>query len=117
MEKHNTLIGEGKDGISDDIPVSPSQLLLYHSFSLAQGGDPQRAVKPAAELTEIYCLGEITDDHFLYMRGVPFFPNFLRLLQTLESQLGETTIKPLLQKLGSYVDDPGKRLIEKTWKR
>lgn len=117
VEKHNTLVGEGKDGISDDIPVSPGQLLLYHAFSLSEGGDPQRAMRPASELAEIYCLGETTDDHFLYLRGVPFFANFLKLLQGLEAKLGEATVKPLVQKLTSYVDEPGKRQIEATWKK
>ncbi len=117
VEKHNTLIGEGKEGISDDIPVSPSQLLLYHAFSLAEGGVPKRAMRPATELTEIYCIGEITDDHFLYMRGVPFFANFLKLLQGLEAKLGETEVKPLVQKLSSYVDEPGKRQIDAVWKK
>jgi hypothetical protein len=117
VEKHNNMIAEGKDGISDDIPVSPSQLLFYHSFSLAEGGNAQRALKPAGELTEIYCIGEITDDHFLYMRGVPFFANFLNLLQALEKHLGRPAIEPMLSKLLGYLDEPGKQKLGTIWKR
>ncbi len=72
------------------------------------------AVEQLNELKKIYMKLEITDDNFLFLRGVPFFSHTLDLANKVFTGLGMiSSLSDWLEELKQHVDDNGKRMIDR----
>jgi hypothetical protein len=54
---------------------------LYYGMALADAGDPEAAYEQLETLRPYYEKAKITDDHFLWQRGIPFLAQFIQLAE------------------------------------
>ncbi|CAJ1452442.1 unnamed protein product, partial [Effrenium voratum] len=88
------------------------QVLQYHVCALRDGQCYGAAFGQVERMRQIYQQLGITDTHFLYIRGVPFFSTFLELAETVIKPLPDVEWNAWLDELAKHVDDEGKQSIE-----
>lgn len=65
-------------------------------------------------LADIYCNIKITDATFLYIRGIPFFEDYLELLKKVCKGLNLDIIKSdIVKKLLSSIDNDGRNMLKR----
>ncbi len=85
----------------------------YYAWGLNDAGLFEEALEQLEELKKVYIALRITDDTFVYIRGVPFISNTLDLAKKVFAGLGTDLAKSnYLRELKSKVDDNGKILIK-----
>jgi tetratricopeptide (TPR) repeat protein len=85
----------------------------YYACGLRDAGLFDDALEQLEELKKIYIELEITDDTFVYIRGVPFLSQTLDLAKDVFDGLGADFLNSdFFKELKSKVDGDGKRLIE-----
>jgi tetratricopeptide (TPR) repeat protein len=85
----------------------------YYACGLCDAGLFDEALEQANELKKIYMDLKITDDTFVYLRGVPFLSQTLDLAKKIFKGLGGNfSDSDFIKELKSKVDDDGKALIK-----
>lgn len=84
----------------------------YYACGLAEAGLFEDSFEQLNELKQVYIKTKITDDTFLYMRGIPFLSSFLEVAKKVCAGLN-ITFSTFLQDLESQIDDDGKALIKR----
>lgn len=98
---------------SNQYPRIPEMRYDYAGV-LCIGGLFDEALEQLDELKKIYIKLEVTDTNFLFLRGVPFFSNTLDLAKKVFTGLGMVfSQSDWLKELNQYVDDDGKRIINR----
>ncbi|WP_426400262.1 hypothetical protein ACN9M1_19825 [Ralstonia sp. R-29] len=76
--------------------------------ALKQSGRMAEAMPYLVWLRDVYAHVRITDSHFLYMRGIPFFPSFLEnSLPILKANLSDEAIVEWYGALSGQLDEDG----------
>jgi hypothetical protein len=76
--------------------------------SLTQSGHMAEALPYLVWLRDVYAHVRITDSHFLYMRGIPFFPSFLEnSLPILKANLSNEAVVEWYGALSGQLDEEG----------
>lgn len=84
----------------------------YYAYGLTEAGIYDEAVVQLDELKKIYTSIKITDDTFLYLRGIPFFSSTLELAKKVFDGLNKDfKNSAYLNDLLSAVDTYGKKFI------
>jgi len=85
--------------------------------SLTQSGHMAEALPYLDWLRDVYARVRITDSHFLYMRGIPFFPSFLEnSLPVLKASMPNDKIVDWYGTLVGKLDDEGEAQLEQ-WRQ
>jgi tetratricopeptide (TPR) repeat protein len=93
--------------------VSPALARSNFISALEQAGHAERALPHLQWLREVYAQLSITDSHFLYVRGLPFFETFLeRSLPLLRTQLPAEAIASWYQSIRERLDEPGQATLD-----
>jgi len=91
-------------------------MYFYYSKALLDQKEYTRSYEQISKLCEIYISLKITDDTFLYIRGVPFFHETIDTLKEIYiNQNGKMKMRSLLKRMLENVDDDGKKYIEKNF--
>ena len=64
------------------------------------------------EVGNAYCKYKILDDHFLFMRGMPFFIDYLEALNKIQNKVNKINFNELVNKLESELGKDGNFLID-----
>ncbi|WP_199028650.1 hypothetical protein [Ralstonia sp. ASV6] len=81
--------------------------------ALKQSGHMAEALPYLAWLRDVYAHVRITDTHFLYMRGIPFFSSFLEIsLPILRANLPDEAIVEWFGVLSGQLDEEGEAQLE-----
>jgi tetratricopeptide (TPR) repeat protein len=101
---------------ASDYSQQPSmpQIRYYYACALNDIGLYSEALEQLDELKKIYMQLVITDDTFVYLRGVPFLSHTLDLAKKVMLGLNtEFSNSHWLKELKDAVDDDGKEIIKK----
>ncbi len=99
-----------KETNGEGIPTPFMQ--LYATRALLDSGKYNQAFNQLNELAEIYGELSITDTHFLYMRGVPFFDEFINLSKEILGKQEVTDAKQWVSYVSSRLDEDGKEAMK-----
>jgi len=83
-------------------------MLLYAVRALVDTEKYNQAFNQLNELAEVYGALSITDSHFLYTRGVPFFDEFVKLCKAVLAKQKVTDSQQWITYLSSRLDEEGK---------
>lgn len=86
-------------------------MLLYATRALLDSEKYNLAFNQLNELAEFYRSLSITDSHYLYTRGVPFFDEFLKLSKEVLSKQNVTDSKQWISYISSQLDENGKEAL------
>lgn len=84
---------------------------LYAIHALIDTERFNAAYNQLNELAEVYRSLSITDDHYLYSRGVPFFDEFFKVAQKVLPKQTVTDSKTWISYLSSGLDESGKQKL------
>lgn len=86
----------------------------YYACGLNEAGLFDEALEQLEELKKVYIALKVTDDTFVYIRGIPFLSNTLELAKKVFTGLEKNFANSdYLKELKRNVDDDGKILIKK----
>lgn len=89
----------------------------YYACGLVDAGVYDEALIQLEELKKVFIDIKITDDTFLYLRGIPFFGSFIELAQKVFNGIKKKfDSSKFLNELLSNVDSDGKEIIKKICK-
>ena len=91
--------------------MSVPNMAFYYLHSLKDAGAYERAFEQLEFLGEIYKKLVITDSHFLYMRGVPFFEHTLEAAKDILKNTASVKVRVWINKLKEVVDEEGKEML------
>lgn len=98
--------GEGSERLS--LP----QMHFYYALALKEAGEYERALEPLTWLRSVYADLTITDDTFVYIRGVPFLSHTLDLAVEVFTALARGNEgRAWMNELASEVDAEGRETI------
>lgn len=93
--------------------LSPVAARTNFISALTQSGHMAEALPYLAWVRDVYAHLRITDSHFLYMRGVPFFSAFLEVsLPTLRASLPADAVVAWYGELAGKLDEEGEAQLE-----
>ena len=112
---YNTIQKMNKDlNVNQPRELAPSFVRYYYACGLNDAGLFEKALEHLEELKKVYMALKITDDTFVYIRGVPFLSNTLELAKKVYTGLEKDFANSdYLKELKRNVDSDGKALIEK----
>ncbi len=113
IETHRGALstGQGKNFVPQ---LCIPYLRYYYACGLVDAGAFEEAYIQLEELKKVYLCVRITDDTFLYMRGIPFFGRTLELAKKIFDGLNkEFKSSAFLEDLAAAVDADGQDLIKK----
>lgn len=114
MEAYNQA-KELRAHAENDEGVPIPQMMYYACRALADAGEYDRAFTVLNELIDIYKQLHITDDTFLYMRGVPMLPHAMEAVQiVLTARKDKMDIDTWFAMLDASLDDEGREIIQQT---
>ena len=87
-------------------------VLHYHACALRDGSFYQEALPHVETLRDAYKELHVTDIHFLLTRGLPSFPDFLKLAKSVLDPLPGIDSGKWLRKLYQHVDPEGQQSID-----
>jgi len=94
--------------------LSVPYIKYYYACGCADAGVYDEAFLQLEELKKIYIQLKITDGTFLYLRGIPFFDDFIQLAKKVFTGQKKDFINSVfLKELMSSVDSDGKTSIQK----
>ncbi|MFL1895566.1 hypothetical protein ACJRPK_07675 [Aquimarina sp. 2-A2] len=91
--------------------LSIPNMHCYYMQGLTDIGKFEKAFIHFKKMKEFYGQYVITDSHFLYMRGMPFFEHFLESSEPILKNINLENAKKELIELKSKVDEYGKELV------
>ena len=92
--------------------LNSAQAPFYYAFALRDVGAYEQALDPLTELRAVYAALSITDDTFLYIRGVPFLSDTLELATEIFQALGRPAEgRAWMEELIEAVDPEGQALV------
>ncbi|MDR2219531.1 MAG: hypothetical protein LBE24_03015 [Methylobacillus sp.] len=95
---------------SGEMPVIAAYLNFTSAFE--QAGHPERAMPYLTWIRDVYAHLNITDDTFLYMRGVPFFSSFLeKSLPYLKASMNLESGIAWYRELEGKLDEAGEQTL------
>jgi tetratricopeptide (TPR) repeat protein len=98
-------------GTKENIPIP--QIYFYYMQGLRDVKEYSKAFQQLEKLTDIYAKLVITDDTFVYMRGVPFLSHTLEASKEILESIDIEKAKKLISDLMSKVDEEGKDYLMK----
>lgn len=103
--------GQGKDFMPQ---LSVPYIRYYYACGLVDAGNYGEAEIQLEELKKVYTGAKITDDTYLYIRGVPFFGDTLSLAEKVYVGQGKDfKHSQFLRDLASSVDKEGRAAIKR----
>ena len=110
FEKTTTLYTSGD---TEEAPPLPF-IWYYFGCALRDGGHPERAIPMVEKLRPLYEELVITDDTFVYIRGVPFLSQTVSLgMDVLRATRGEDDARRWLKDFSKSLDDEGRAYLER----
>jgi hypothetical protein len=103
-----------KTGTQENMSVPT--MAFYYLHALKDVGAYEKAFEQLEFLGEVYKKLGITDSHFLYMRGVPFFEHTIGVAKDILKNISTTKARVWINKLKEHVDDEGKEIIQELQK-
>lgn len=98
----------------NELPPGVPMIRYYYANALNDSGQYEKALAQLDELKNIYMRLKITDDTFLFMRGVPYFSMVLELAGKVFNGMQKSPeINAWLQELEQEVDEYGREAIGK----
>jgi tetratricopeptide (TPR) repeat protein len=98
------------EGVCDKTPIP--MLRFYYANALKDKGQFLKAMEQINELRSIYEQLKISDDTFVFMRGVPMLGHTMDLAMTIFKELGASfDAKTWLEKFSAKLDDDGKETL------
>lgn len=92
--------------------MQPARMRTAYLSALEQAGEFEAAVPYLEWLAKGYMAMRITDDHFLWMRGFPFFSEYLsKSLALLRHALPEEDLKAWYVNMGGDLDEDGQAML------
>ncbi|MCL2318396.1 MAG: hypothetical protein FWC44_05045 [Methanomassiliicoccaceae archaeon] len=107
-------------GLHKDQPreLGINYIKFYYACGLNDAGLFDEALEQLEDLKKIYTELKITDDTFVYIRGVPFLSHTLDLAEKVFDGLGrDLSDSDFLNDLEKGVDEEGKAIIEKHYRK
>lgn len=99
----------------DDEGVPIPQMMYYACRALADAKEYDRAFTVLNELMDIYKQLHITDDTFLYMRGVPMLPHAMEAVKIiLTARKDKMDIDTWFAMLDASLDEEGREIARQT---
>ena len=102
------------DEVNPSLPLEMSRMnaKLYFAWALCTAGQCEAALTYVEALRPVYEGLNITDDHFLFMRGVPFFGRYVETAKMAFAGLGqEEEFKQWIKNFGTKLDEEGRALL------
>ena len=93
--------------------ISIPNMHCYYMQGLSDVGEFEKAFVHFEIMIGFYCQFSITDSHFLYMRGMPFFEHFLESSKPILDKINSEKVIKQLTKLKSKIDEYGKNSVLK----
>lgn len=86
---------------------------FYYGMALADAGEAEAAFEQLQTLKEYYEKAKITDDHFLWQRGIPFLAQFIQLTEKIINS-GKVPInwKQWAKNFAEKLDDNGYKTLQ-----
>ncbi|MFK7983584.1 MAG: tetratricopeptide repeat protein [Saprospiraceae bacterium] len=97
---------------ANNIPHSIPNMKTYFADQLIEEGYYTLAFKLLEDISNVYCKYKILDDTFLFMRGVPFFANYIEVLDKIKDEIDKTEFENLISKLEIELGKDGKFYID-----
>jgi len=92
--------------------MPPARLRTAYLSALKNAGEFEAATRHLDWLAQGYMAMRITDDHFVWTRGFPFFSEFLAQSQQLLSQaLPSAELRLWYERMAEALDEEGRRLL------
>lgn len=111
LDALNKAIRFNRETKTDGEGMPTPFMLLYATNALIDAGKYNLAFNQLNELAEVYGSMSITDSHFLYTRGVPFFEEFVKLAAKILPKQSVTDAKDWIDYTSSRLDDEGKNKL------
>ncbi|PIE78348.1 MAG: hypothetical protein CSA15_08275, partial [Candidatus Delongbacteria bacterium] len=99
-----------KNGTEDSISIP--YIYFYYMQALKDIKEYEKAFSQLEKLKEIYSTISITDTHFLYMRGVPFFQDTLNASKEILEHSEKNKAINFINELKRNIDEEGKQHLE-----
>lgn len=99
-----------KSGTAENLSIP--NMAFYYLHALKDAGAYEKAFEQLEFLGEIYKKLGITDTHFLYMRGVPFFEDVIKAAKEILKKIPSARAKVWVNKLMESVDEDGKNTLK-----
>lgn len=93
--------------------ISVPQIIYYYMLALRDIKEYTLAFDQFIKMADIYGKYGITDDTFLYMRGVPFFHGAIEQAKSILEHVSKGESEAVLSKLKTQVDEYGKEFLDK----
>ena len=97
----------------DTSEMQPAQMRTAYLSALEQAGEFEATVPHLDWLAQGYMAMGITDDHFVWMRGFPFFGEFLDKSRKLLGQvLSESDVRAWYERMSERLDEDGRQRLQ-----
>lgn len=108
LDALNHAIRYNRETKTDGEGIPTPFMQLYATKALVDAGKYNLAFNQLNELAEVYGSLSTTDDTFLYMRGVPFFSEFVKLGESILPKQTVIDGKEWITYISSRLDEEGK---------
>ncbi len=99
-----------KNGKEDNLPIP--YVYFYYMQGLRDVKEYEKAFTQLEKLKDIYSTLSITDTHFLYMRGIPFFEETLDASKEILENSEKDKVVKFISDLKEKIDEDGKKYLE-----
>lgn len=113
LEALNTAVNLNKERETNGEGIPTPFMYLYATHALKDSEEFDLAFEQLNKLGEIYKVFSITDDTFLYMRGVPFFSEFVSLAEAVLPKQNLVDPKSWIASISSRLDIEGQKTLSK----
>lgn len=111
LQALETAIRFNKETKTDGKGIPTPFMYLYAAHALKDSGEFDLAFKQLNKLRDIYKSLSITDDTFLYMRGVPFFSEFISLAKAILPNQKAVDPQKWIKQISSSLDEDGQNAL------
>ena len=95
-----------------NVQHSIPNMKIYFANQLIEKGNFNLAFEMLKDVSKTYCEYKILDDTFLFMRGVPFFGDYIETLDKVKGNVDKTEFENLISILEVELDKDGKFYID-----
>ncbi len=99
-----------KNATKENLPIP--YIYFYYMQGLRDVKEYEKAFEQLENLKEIYSTLSITDSHFLYTRGVPFFEKTMDASKEVLENSDSNKVVNFINELKGKLDDEGKQFLE-----
>jgi len=100
-----------------NVQHSIPNMKTYFANQLIEKENYPLAFKLLKDVSNTYCEYKILDDTFLYMRGIPFFGDYVEILNKVKGKVEKIEYEKLVSKLEIELDKDGKFYIDEIIKK